>query len=119
MSTEEIVEFLEKESDILESYVLVRELKLLLDVGHDHFHPTVRVKIYRSSVLSGQPYHFEVSHHVHTPSQAGPYYPSRTFSESETSAIERAITTTMSFLKSAIREGLEPSDSWLVPNEDF
>ncbi|TMC91016.1 MAG: hypothetical protein E6J11_20690 [Chloroflexi bacterium] len=119
MSIDEVVEMLDGESEVAESYVLLRELKVLLDVDQDHFHPAIRVKIYRSNVIAGQPYHFEVSHHVHTPSQGAPYYPSRTCSESERGAIRQAISTTVSFLKVAIGEGHAPSESWLVPNEDF
>lgn len=119
MSFEEIVEFLEQETRVAESYVLLREIKVILEVGHDHFHPAIRIKIYRSNVVSGQPYHFDISHHVHTPTQAGPYYPSRTFEESETGAIRQAISTTVSFLESAIHAGHSPTDSWLIKNEDF
>jgi hypothetical protein len=119
MSIEEVIEMLEDESVVDESYVLLRELKLVLNVSHDHFHPTIRVKIYQSNVINGQPYHFEVSHHVHTPTQAAPYYPSRTCSESEKGAIRQAISTTVSFLKAAIREGHEPKGSWLIENRDF
>ena len=119
MSVDEIVEMLDGESEVAESYVLLRELKVVLDVDQDHFHPTIRVKIYRSNVIAGQPYHFEVSHHVHTPSQAGPYFPSHTCSESEPGAVRQAISTTVSFLKVAIREGHAPTERWLVPNEDF
>lgn len=119
MSVEKVVEMLAGESEVAESYVLLRELKIVLDVDQDHFHPTIRVKIYRSNVANGQPYHFEVSHHVHTPTQAGPYYPSRTFSESERDAIRQAISTTVSFLKTAIRAGHDPRESWLIQNKDF
>lgn len=119
MSIEEIVRFLEDETEIAESYVLLREIKAILDVGYDHFHPEIRIKIYRSNAVSGQPYHFDVSHHVHTPTQAGPYYPSRTFEESETSAIRQAISTTVTFLKSAIQAGHTPTDGWLIKNEDY
>lgn len=119
MSIEQVFELLDKDDEVLESYILVREMKVLLRLGHPHFHPTIQIKIYRSNVVQSQPYHFEVSHYVHTPSQASPYMTSRTFAESEGEAIRRAISATTSFLKAAIREGKEPSESWLVPNEDF
>lgn len=119
MSIEKIVEMLDRDEEVLESYVLVREVKVLLQLGHPHFHPTIRIKLYRSNVVAGQPYHFEVSHYSHTPTQAGPYMTSRSFAESEDGAIRRAISTTTSFLKAAIREGLEPTERWLVANEDF
>jgi hypothetical protein len=119
MSVDKIVEILGEHREVMESYVLLREIKLYLDVGHDHFHPRIRIKVYKSSVLPTAPYHFEVSHNVHTPEQAGPYFPSRTSAESEEEAISQAISTTTSFLKSAIRMGHEPSDSWLVQNMEF
>ena len=119
MSVDKIAEFLDGETEVSESYVLLRELKVLLNVGAEFFHPSIKIKVYRSNVIQGQPYHYEVSHHVHTPSQAGPYYPSRTCAESETGAIRQAINNTTSFIKIAIGEGKKPSENWLVPNEDF
>lgn len=118
MSIDKVIETLDENDEIAESYVLLREMKLYLDVSND-FHPCIKIKIYKSSSISGAPYHFEVSHHVHTPEQAGPYFPSRTFAESESEAIRQAIHTTTTFIKSAIRAGHEPQDNWLVPTDDF
>lgn len=119
MSIDNVIEALDGTGEVAESYVLLREIKVLLNVGHDHFHPHIKIKIYKSSVIVHMPYHFDVSHHIHTPEQAGPYYPSRTSAESEKEAIAQAISTTTSFLKSAIRAGKEPTERWLVRNEDF
>lgn len=119
MLIENVIEHLAENREVIESYVLVREIKLYLDVGQDHFHPSIKVKIYKSSAIKQAPYHFEVSHHVHTPEQAAPYYTSITSAETENSAIERAISTTTSFIKSAIQAGREPSESWLIPNDEF
>jgi len=119
MSIDSVVDLLAENDEVAESYVLLREIKLFLDVGHDSFHPELRIKIYKSSVIAGTPYHFVVSHNAHTPEQAGPYYPSRTSYESEREAIRQAISTTTSFMKSAVRAGHEPSENWLVPNERF
>jgi hypothetical protein len=58
-------------------------------------------------------------HNVHTPTQAGPYYPSVAQAVTESEAIHSAISATRRFLVSAINEGHEPSDDWLVPNEHF
>jgi hypothetical protein len=103
----------------MESYVLSKEIKLFLDVGHDYYHPNIKIKIYKSTVLEREPYHFEVSHNVHTPNQATPYYPSHTSAQTEAEAISQAISTTTTFLKGALNEGLEPDDDWLVPNDRF
>lgn len=119
MSVEDAVEVLDEDDEVMESYVLLREIKAYLDVGHDSFHPRIKIKIYKSNVIPSAPFHFEVSHNVHTPEQASPYYPSRTSCESEREAIRQAISTTTSFIKGALRVGHEPSENWLVPNDDF
>lgn len=117
--TDDVLDLLAGNDEVAESYVLVRELKLYLDVGHAHFKPRLLVKIWKSNVLSPHGYHFTVSHHVHTPVQAGPYHPSRTSAETEAEAIREAINSTTSFLKAGIREGHEPEDAWLVLDHDF
>jgi hypothetical protein len=88
-------------------------------VGYDSFHPKIKIKIYMSGVIPNTPFHFEVSHHAHTPEQAGPYHPSRTSAETESEAIRQAISTTTSYIESAIQNGHEPSSNWLVPNDNF
>lgn len=119
MSAENVVEILEENDDVLESYVLIREIKMYLDIGHPSFHPEIKVKIFMSSAIPNHLFHFDVSHHVHTPEQAAPYYPSRTALEFEREAIGQAISTTTSFLKTALHLGHEPTESWLILNNDF
>ncbi|HCI9483990.1 hypothetical protein [Raoultella ornithinolytica] len=119
MDINETIDFLNKHDEITEFYVLSKEIKLFLDIGHDSFYPEIKIKIYKSSVIESLPYHFDVSHHVHTPTQISPYYPSRTSAQTEDEAISQAISTTTSFLKSALAQGLEPDDTWLVPNKRF
>lgn len=119
MSVEDTIDILDNNDEVLESYVLVSEMKIFLDIGYESYHPEIKVKIYKSSVMERMPYHFEVSHHAHTPEQAGPYHPSRTSASTESEAISEAISTTTSFLKGAISSGHEPSDGWLVPNGNF
>jgi hypothetical protein len=104
---------------ITEGYVLLRELKLYLDVGHESYHPNVKVRIWVGTVPRDLSFSFELSHHVKTPKQTGPYHPSRVNFASEEEAIDAAITALTSFLIEAIREGAEPSDDWLVPNRLF
>jgi hypothetical protein len=119
MSTNEIVELLDKNTAVLESYVLIREIKMYLDVKYNNFHPLLKIKIYKSSIISNSDFHFEVSHHVHTPEQAAPYHTSRTDCKSEQLAIKQAIMTTINFIHLAIEKGHEPSEEWMIPNEDF
>ncbi len=116
MSIDEVIAVLDKNDEVMESYVLLREIKLCLDVGDD-FHPFIKVKIYKSSAIKPA-YHFSVSHYVHTPDQVAPYITSRPYADSEEAAIQQAISTTTSFIKTAIKAGHEPSESWLVPNDN-
>ncbi len=92
MAVDDVIELLEGHDEVSEGYVLVRELKLFLDLDHEYYSPRFRN-------------HFTVSHHVHTPLQAGLYNPSRTSAESEAGAIREALSSTTSFMKSALREG--------------
>ena len=122
MATEEILDVLKEQSEVLESYVLVREVKLILSLNADEenkYYPELKIKVWKSYALVDYPYYFTVSHNVWTPSQAGPYYPSNTHATSEAGAIKQAISTTTSFLNSALREGLEMEDKWMVENPNF
>ncbi|MBS9388746.1 MAG: hypothetical protein HEQ33_07570 [Dolichospermum sp. WA123] len=119
METDEVIALLNAHKYVGESYVLIRELKIYLNLGVNHFNPRIRIKIWKSSVNSTEPYHFTVSHNVRTPTQAGPYYPSITQAATESEAIHQAISSTKAYLVGAIDQGHEPSDSWLIPNDDF
>lgn len=119
MSIDDVIQTLDENNEVIESYVLLREIKAGLNVGHPSFHPFIRIKIYKSNVLPATSFHFEVSHNVQTPEQISPYYPSRTSSDSEAEAISQAISTTTNFIKSALSKGHEPADKWLIPNEYF
>ena len=117
MSLEDVIKQLDGNADVLESYVLLREMKMYLDIGG--YQPLIKIKIFKSSVVDGNPYHFAVSHHVHTPEQMSPYFPSRTSFPSEREAIDQAIASTTSFMKDAINKGHDPEDEWLIENENF
>lgn len=117
-STQHICDFLDQHGKISESYVLVREIRAFLDTGAGGFSPDVKIKVWQSNVLD-EPYHFTTSHHVQTPTQAGPYYPSRTCAPTEEVAISMALDSLVSFIVGAISAGHEPSESWLIPNDGF
>lgn len=115
----EIAQILVDDKRIMESYVLVRELKLLLKFRDGDFSPTVRVKVYLTDPQSQMPYHFDTSHYVRTPDQATPYMTSRTMASSEEEAIDLAIRSLTSFIQQAIENGHTAHTDWLVPNECF
>lgn len=119
MTTDDIIQLLDENEEVIESYVMVREVKIFLNLNHIHFNPQIKVRIYKSNLIANAPYHFEVSHYVNTPIQSSPYLSSRTSANTEREAIESAISTTTSFLKNAIISGHEPSEQWLIPNEVF
>jgi hypothetical protein len=119
MSVDDVVWVLKENKEVVESYVLIREIKLQLDLEHERFHPELKIKIYKSTLIPDTPFHFEVSHHVHTPEQAAPYYPTRISYGSEREAIQQAIATTTRFLKAALHAGHEPEEAWLVRNDRF
>ncbi|MEI3650128.1 MAG: hypothetical protein V6D39_09075 [Dolichospermum lemmermannii FEM_B0920] len=119
METDEVIALLDAHKYVGTSYVLIRELKIYLNLGVNHFNPCIRIKIWKSSVNSREPYHFTVSHDVRTPMQDAPYYPSITQAETESEAIRKAISSTNAYLVNAIDQGHEPSHNWLIPNDDF
>jgi hypothetical protein len=79
----------------------------------------IRVKVWHTDVsYGGDRYTYTISHHVHTPKQAGPYYPSAPFGYDQQSTVERAIRDTLAFWPSK-SDGLEPSEDWLIENDNF
>jgi hypothetical protein len=112
------LERLKNSHHVTEGYVLLREMKVYLNVGHDLYHPKAEIRIWLGTNIQ-YPYSFELSHFAHTPIQEGPYTPSRVDFPSEEEAIDTAINALTTFLISAIKQEHEPSDSWLVPNKDF
>jgi hypothetical protein len=57
---------------------------------------------------------FKRSHAIHTPVQAGPYWPGRDFDDDPAYAMHRAIESIVDYYESAVREGHEPAPGWLV-----
>ncbi|KSV75582.1 hypothetical protein N185_17230 [Sinorhizobium sp. GW3] len=59
---------------------------------------------------------FERSHAIHTPEQAGPYWPGRTFDDDPAYAMHRAIDSIVDYYRYAVKEGHQPHHSWLKPS---
>jgi hypothetical protein len=80
----------------------------------------VRFKIWlMDTELGGDRYTYTISHHVHTPTQMGPYHTSAPFARTEQACAERAIRDFLSFFQGAIKAGHQPSTKWLIPNSSF
>ncbi|WP_025591059.1 hypothetical protein [Agrobacterium tumefaciens] len=59
---------------------------------------------------------FHRSHAIHTPSQIGPYRPSRDFDDEAAYAMNRAIKSIVDYYLEAVRAGHTPRAEWLVPS---
>lgn len=57
---------------------------------------------------------FRRSHAIKTPTQAGPYWPSRDFDDDPAYAMHRALESIVDYYREAIRAGHKPEPSWLV-----
>jgi len=119
MDNDEMLTSINRKRQVNEASILIREVELNLEVGHESFHPTVRVKIWKKQKSLNKKYFYTVSHHVHTPIQATPYYPSIIEADSEEKALDSAISNTVNYLIRAIEAGHQPSDSWLIQNSEY
>jgi hypothetical protein len=104
---------------VYEAHILVRELNCFLEIGHGSYRPNVKVKVYLTNNDLENPYQIDVSHFAHTPTQASAYVPTSTNFPDEFFGINITLGHVRRYFKSAIEEGYEPSDDWLVRNEDF
>lgn len=57
---------------------------------------------------------FEVSHAIHTPTQADPYRTSTPFADDWAYALHRAVDGLISYYKEAVAAGHVPNENWLV-----
>lgn len=114
---EELAAHLRSHKNVAESYILIREVRIwsTTKTGQSY---EFGIKVYRAPG-GHEPYTFETSHHVHTPTQATPYVTSVNYGSSESAAIDGAIRTISPWIDSAIDQGHQFSDNWLVKNEDY
>ena len=104
---------------VSEPDVLVREVRMILDLGE--MNPELRIKVWRSEYPPSEPYSYELSHYAWTPEQAGPYRPGSRSNATEEGAIKSAVLAVATCLQAAIDQGHEPNEpkDWLVPNENY
>lgn len=62
---------------------------------------------------------FSQSHFIKTPLQLGPYMPGSPVNDTEERALNQAVSEINRWYQAAVRHGHQPSESWLVPNDDF
>ncbi len=108
-----------RRAPVIEGYEVVKEVKFYLDGLSTAIKIKVsKVHIPSNSSLDGK-YQYELSHHIHTPTQAGPYMTSRPWGDTIENAISDAISGLEMYRSAAISAGHVPSDAWLVLNEDY
>ncbi len=64
--------------------------------------------------MNGETTKFSVSHAIHTPTQGGPYRTSKPFADYPSYALHMAISGLTNYYRDAVKNGHEPSESWLV-----
>ncbi len=55
------------------------------------------------------------SHRIHTPSQTGPYAPSRPWGDGKDYAFSQALSAITTYYAQAVKEGHTPGETWLMP----
>jgi len=87
--------------------------------GYSFWLKSIPIKI--SIILSVNPsrggFNFDLSHYIKTPSQIGPYRPSRPWGDSKDYALNLAISSITQYYKQAIKEGHIPTKDWLYPTQ--
>ena len=73
-------------------------------------HVSIELGRYRSEETTK----YRLSHAIHTPMQAGPYWTSNPTDANWEWALHRAIDNLLSFYKKAVDEGYTPAEKWLV-----
>lgn len=76
----------------------------------------IQIKIWETA--RGE-YYYTTSHHIKTPTQAGPYTSSRRTGSSIAEALRKAINDIDFYFDSAVRAGHEWEPEWFVPSPYF
>lgn len=64
-------------------------------------------------------YNFYLSHTIHTPTQLGPYHPSRPWGDDEAYALHLAVSAITQYYKEAKAAGHTPQPNWLIKNKNY
>lgn len=79
----------------------------------------VRVSKRRVASVAGRPYQYTASHALHTPKLAAPYRSSHPYGDTPEATLAKAVEDLVWFYGPAVRDGHEPSETWLAPNPRF
>ena len=93
--------------------IFVREVSFRLG----DLRPKIRIRLFRYP--GDKEIYFEQSHFLQTPDQTSPVVPSLKSDNNEAYALAHAVETLTLSYEAALALGHEPSDSWLLPNDDY
>ncbi len=82
-----------------------------------HIAPKIRVRLFRYP--GDKEIYFEQSHFIKIPGQQNDHLPSMKSDSNEAYALTHAVEGFTHPYKYAVEQGNEPSDGWLIVNEDF
>ncbi|MBY0280000.1 hypothetical protein K2Z84_32085 [Candidatus Binatia bacterium] len=77
----------------------------------------IRIRLFQE--MGTERVHFEQSHFIHAPTQAGPYMTSRPWNDNEDAALNQAVMFFEMHYHEAVEKGHIPDESWLVANDAF
>lgn len=112
MDPQETFDIVRAEWDrITEIRVLVGEFSIRIDDSD----MAIGVRIYFNPDVT-QPYWFETSHFIKTPTQGNAYVTSKPFEATPEAAIRRAVNGIKMFYDEAVDAGHTPDETWFIPN---
>ena len=79
--------------------------------------PKVRVRLFRRP--GDKEIYFEQSHFIEIPEQRSGAAPGLKSDSNEAYALTHAVESLTLSYHTAVQQGHQPSDAWLIPNEDF
>ena len=91
----------------------VREVSFRLG----HLDSKIRIRLFRYP--GDKEIYFEHSHFIQTPGQADVHLPAMQSDSNEAYALTHAVEALTRPYDYAVEQGHEPSDDWLIENEDF
>ena len=91
----------------------VREISFRLG----HLAPKIRIRLFRYP--GDKEVYFEQSHYIKTPEQTEVHLPTMKSDSNEAYALSYAVQGFTHSYEYAVEHGNEPSDAWLITNQDF
>ena len=79
--------------------------------------PIIKIRLFRYP--GDKEIYYELSHFLQTPDQTSPVAPQLKSDNNEAYALTHAVEAFIDSYDSGVQGGYEPSDGWLIPNQDY